>query len=169
MKKSLVFLAVFMFIFGTNVFSQGSTGWDTWSFKNYTIDYPTDNLSNKNLQKGTFTIFFTYKDKIDMEINDLAGYGLTLDTYSSQYFDNYFRLTNVTVTQNKRIIINNQPCKKIVAAVDDGHGEVKFKTMVYIWVKNNWAYDLRFVAAPSKFDELQPIAEQIAASFKFTK
>lgn len=145
--------------------------WETLEFKNYSIDYPKNRRLVINSPEGNFTLYLLtgQTDNVMMKINDLAGYMLTLDSYSFQFYDEYFRRTNVTLLEDKTITINKQPCHKFVATADDGHGEIEYKTMVYIWVKNNWAYNLIFSAKPDKYDELKPIAQKVADSFKLSK
>ena len=145
--------------------------WETLSFKNYTINIPGNKRLVKNSPEGNFTLYLLTEqtDNIMMQINDIEGYMLTLDSYSFQFSDEYFRRTNVNLLEDKRIKVNNQTCHKFVATADDGHGEIEYKTMVYIWVKNNWAYNLTFTARPDKYNELKPIAEKVFASFTLTK
>jgi hypothetical protein len=171
MKKLLLFLVMFILIHETNGSSQESATWKTLVYKNFSIDYPTNKRLVKNSPEGNFTLYFLQQqtDNIMMQINDLAGYMLDLDSYAFQFSDEYFRKTNVTLIEDKTLTINNQPCHKFVATVDDGHGEIQYKTMVYIWVKNNWAYNLTFTAKPDKYEELKPIAQKVVQSFKFTK
>lgn len=171
MKKFLFFLALFIFLHEIVAFTQESTTWKTLIYKNYTIDYPANKRLVKNSPEGNFTIYLLQQqtDNVMMKINDLAGYMLDLDSYAFQYGDEYFRRTNITVLEDKTITLNKQPCHKFVATQDDGHGEIEFKVMVYIWVKNNWAYNLTFTAKPDKYDELKPIAQKVVQSFKYTK
>ena len=65
--------------------------------------------------------------------------------------------------------VYKRQCHRFVAVMDDGHGEEEFKTMVYIWVRNNWAYNLTFTAKPDKYEELKPTAQKVVESFKFAK
>lgn len=168
MKNILVFFAVFVLIHQTNVFSQESNTMKTVKFENYSISHPLDKTLIRNDGDG-FTIYLNQRDNITMEIKDLAGYLLDLDTYSEQFRYNYFQKTNVTGFQSERISINNFPCQKFVASYDDGHGKIEFKVIVYIWVKNNWAYNLWFVAGPNNFDALKPIALKVMNSFRITQ
>lgn len=169
MKNKIFFLAIFFLSHYVTCFPQSESGWTTLEFRNYKIMHPSDARILKNMNKSTFTIYFNMNDKISMEINDLAGYMLTLDSYAQQFFDNYFRSTSVKVIEKKKLILNNQPCYRIIAAVNDGHDDIIFKTMVYIWVKNNWAYNLKFVAAPDKYDEYRVTAQKVAESFTYTR
>jgi hypothetical protein len=155
----------------TSVETAPENVWETLSFKNYTINIPGNKRMVKNSPEGNFTLYLLSEqtDNIMMQINDLAGYMLTLDSYSFQFSDEYFRRTNVNLIEDKRINVNNQPCHKFVATADDGHGEIEYKTMVYIWVKNNWAYNLTFTAKPDTYNELKPIAEKVFASFTLKK
>lgn len=169
MKKLLMFIAVFIFIDGTNVFSQSSTTWKTLEINNYTINYPSDKHLIKNSQEGTFTLYLNQRDNLSMEINDLAGYDLSLSEFSRQYLEHLQSQYNTKVLQNIRVTIGNQPCQKIICAYDDGHGEIKLKAMYGIWVKNNWAYTLSLTSAPVNFDEWKPVAQKVMDSFKIIK
>lgn len=142
--------------------------WETLEYKNYTIEYPKNKRLFKSSPEGNFTLYLLtgQTDNVMMKINDLSGYMLTLESYAFQFSDEYFRRTNVTLLEDKTITLNKQPCHKFVATADDGHGEIEYKTLVYIWVKNNWAYNLIFTAKPDKYDELKPIAQKVAESFK---
>lgn len=155
----------------TPVKTVSENAWETLSFKNYTINIPSNKRVVKDSQQGNFTLYLLPEtsDNIMMQINDLAGYMLTLDSYAFQFSDEYFRRTNVNLLEDKRIKINNQPCYKFVATTDDGHGEIEYKILVLIWVKNNWAYNLTFTAKPEKYNELIPIAEKVYKSFTLTK
>jgi len=168
MKTKVVFFLAILTLCSF-FYSQTEPNWTTLEFKNYQIEHPSDARIIKNSFKSTFSIYFNVKDKVTMEINDLSGYMLTLDSYTQQFFDTFFRSSTVRVLEKKRLNLNNQPCYRIIAVVDDGHGEITFKTMVYIWVKNNWAYNLKYVAAPTKYEDYLPIAHKIASSFKYTK
>jgi hypothetical protein len=171
MKKFSILFMVFILSYITVVFSQEGTTWKTLVYKNYTIDYPANKRLVKNSPEGNFTIYLLQQqtDNVMMKINDLAGYMLDIDSYAFQYGDEYFRRANITVLEDKTITLNKQPCHKFVVTQDDGHGEIEYKVMVYIWVKNNWAYNLTFATKPDKYEELKPIAEKVAESFKFTK
>jgi len=171
MKRIWILSLVLIFIQPIITFAQDNVKWNTLVFKNYSIDYPTDKRLVKNSPEGNFTLYLLAQqtDNIMMQINDLAGYMLTLDSYAFQFSDAYFRRADVTLLEDKSLTINNQPCHKFVATVDDGHGEIQFKTMVYIWVKNNWAYNLTFTAKPDKYNELMPIAQKVVGSFKYIK
>lgn len=145
------------------------TAWETLVFKNYSIDYPADVRIDKIDQEGTFKLYLGDKDNITMVIEDLAGEILSFDDYVEQYRYVFFQKTNVTGFQSQRLVINTQACQKYCASFDDGHGEIEFKCMVYIWVKNNWGYNLVFTASPDSFDKLLPTAKKIMGSLKFTK
>jgi len=171
-KKTLILsLLLLISIQTVTTFAQENIKWNTLVFKNYSIDYPTNKRLVKNSPEGNFTLYLLSEqtDNIMMQINDLAGYMLTLDSYVFQFSDAYFRRADVTLLEDKSLTLNNQPCHKFVAVVDDGHGEIQLKTMVYIWVKNNWAYNLTFTAKPDKFDEFKPIALRVIDSFKFVR
>ena len=163
--KKILFLALFIFIHEIVAFTQESTTWKTLIYKNYSIDYPANKRLVKNSPEGNFTIYLL-QQQTD---NDLAGYMLDLDSYAFQYGDEYFRKANITILEDKTITLNKQPCHKFVVTQDDGHGEIEYKVMVYIWVKNNWAYNLTFAAKPDKYVELKPLAQKVAESFKFIK
>ena len=165
------FLLVVCLIFGLETFllSQNSSEWKTVEFKNYTISYPADKRLTKDNQEGTFTLYLNQRDNLTMVVDDLSGYNLSLGEFSSQYIENLQSKYNVTVLQNTRTTVNNQPCQKIICSFDDGHGEIQLKNMYYILVKNNWAYTFSLTCEPSHFDELKPIAQKVANSFKFTK
>lgn len=171
MRKILVLTLLFVSIQPVIVLAQETVKWNTLVFKNYSIDYPTDKKLVKNSPEGNFTLYLLNQqtDNIMMQINDIAGYMLTLDSYAFQFSDAYFRRSDVTLLEDKSITLNNQPCHKYVAVIDDGHGEIEFKTMVHIWVRNNWAYNLIFTAKPDKYEELKPIAQKVVESFKFVK
>lgn len=171
MKKTLILALSFISLQPVIMLAQENVKWNTLVFKNYSIDYPTNKRLVKNSPEGNFTLYLLSQqtDNIMMQINDIAGYMLTLDSYAFQFSDAYFRRANVTLLEDKSITLNNQPCHRFVAVMDDGHGEEEFKTMVYIWVRNNWAYNLTFTAKPDKYEELKPTAQKVVESFKFAK
>jgi hypothetical protein len=171
MKPFFLLFAIGILAFNSDMFSQNGTEWKTLIYKNYSIEYPSNKKLVKNSPEGNFTIYLLPQqtDNIMMQINDLSGYMLDLDSYSFQYGDEYFRKTNVNLIEDKLLNLNNQPCHKFVAEFDDGHGEIELKLTVYIWVKNNWAYNLSFAVKPDKYEELKPFATHVAKSFKFLK
>ena len=169
MKKHVLFIIGFIFIFGSLLFSQGNSEWKTAEFKNYTVSYPSDKRMIKNPLKGTFTIYLNLRDNITMEINDLSGYNLSLSEYSRQYLEHLKSQYNTKVLQNIKATTGSLPCQKITCAYDDGHGEIKLKGMYNIWVKNNWAYTMSFTCAPDNYNALKPIAQKVMDSFKITK
>jgi hypothetical protein len=171
--RKIIFPTLIILLIFPDLFAQDNIAWNKQSYKNFSINYPTDKSFVENDPSGEFTIYLLpslypeRSDNIMMEIHDIAGYMLDLDSYSLQFYDAYFRYANITIIEDKIININNQPCHKFIIKKDDGHGEVQYVTMVHIWVKNNWAYNLIFSAKPDKYEELKPIAQKVIDSFKF--
>ena len=175
MKTIPVFLAGLIIINVASLAAQDNPFWMELSFKNYTIKYPSNTKLEKNSQEGSFTIYLipeklpSQSDNVLMQINEIAGYMLDLESYAYQFAEAYFNYYNVTILEDRQINVNNQPCHIFVTERDDGHGEVEYKTRVCIWVKNNWAYNLIFSAKPERYDELLPIATKMAESLTFKR
>ena len=148
--------------------NESENTWEILEFNNYRISIPTNKHLTKDLQEGTFTLFLNERDNITMEINDLSGYNLSLSEFSRQYIEHLESEYNTTVVQNKITTGSKLPCQKIICAFDDGHGEIRIKSMYYIWVKNNWAYTLSFTSSPGNFEELKPMAQKVFDSFNLT-
>jgi hypothetical protein len=147
---------------------EAENTWVLLELNNYSISIPTNKHLIKDLQAGTFTLYLNERDNITMEINDLSGYNLSLSEFSRQYIEHLGSEYNTTVLQNKRTTNDNLPCQKIICAFDDGHGEIKIKSMYNIWVKNNWAYTLSFTSRSENFENLKPMAQKILDSFNLT-
>jgi len=167
MKTVTIFL---IFITVVSLEAQDSPAWKELIFKNYTIKYPSNKKLEKNSQEGGFTLYLipeklpSQSDNVLMQINDIAGYMLDLESYAYQFAEAYFNYYNVTILEDQEVNINNKPCHIFVTEKDDGHGNTEYKTRVWIWVKNNWAYNLIFSAKPERYDELLPVAKKMAES-----
>ena len=175
MKTVTVFFTIILLIGVGSLKAQDNSVWKELAFKNYTIKYPSNKKLEKSSQEGSFTLYLipeklpSQSDNVLMQINDIAGYMLDLESYAYQFGEAYFNYYNVTVLEDQEVTINNKPCHIFVTEKDDGHGTTEYKTRVYIWVKNNWAYNLIFSAKPDRYDKLLPIAEKMAESFAYTK
>lgn len=170
MKKFFMILAVLIFIYEIAIFSQGNTTSTNLTFKNYSIDYPSNLRLSKKTDTGNFMLMLTPQEDISMVVIDLSQYqyDIPLKDYAAsalgQLKDEHF----TTVLENKPLTINNLTCWRFVCAFDDGHGEIQAKCLYNIWIKNKWAYVLILNSLPTSFEMNKTIGQNIATSFKFT-
>ena len=168
-----VLLAFLTSVIGFMPTSTVETEWKTLKENNYTINYPSDWELN---QSGTMGMSFillsplsseedSFRENVNLLIQDLAGYNLDLDSYS-ELSTNQIKtmVTEGKLIVNERLMKNGQEFQKVIYSGKQGVYNLKFEQ--YYWVVNGNAYVLTLTCEIDQFDAFSEMGEKILNSFK---
>lgn len=153
--------------------ANSNTQWKTLSNNQYAIQYPANWELNQSGQMGSSFILFSplesaqdsFKENINLIIQDLAGYNVDLNQYT-QISEEQIKtmLQNASILESKRLKNTNGEYQKMVYTATQNNYRLKF--LQYYWVAKQKAYILTFTAEQNKYDTYLNTAEKIFNSFK---
>jgi len=149
------------------------SGWESLSENNYSIKYPEHWDLNKSGQLGTSFFLFSplssekdqFKENVNLLIQDLAGYNITLEKYV-EISENQIKtmITDGQLIESERIVNRSLSYQKMIYTGKQGVFNLKF--IQHYWVENNKAYVLTFTCEESQFNTFKSTGEQILNSFQ---
>jgi hypothetical protein len=148
---------------------------DTWQNLDqpaYKFSYPANWVLDEAGQMGTKFIIFsalesaedTFKENVNLIIQDLTGYNLNLDQYaklSEEQIKNM--MNNVSIGEHKRVDTGSSPHYKIIYSGDQGIYKLTFEQ--YYFVKDNKAYVLTLTTEQKSFEKFKAEGEKMLESF----
>lgn len=146
--------------------------WKTIAQSNYSLQYPADWELNESGQLGTTLILFsplesaddTFRENINLIVQDLTGYNLDLDKYAKISEEQVkTMITNSKIVESKKIPSNPNPYHKIIYTGTQGVFDLKFEQ--YYFIVDNKAYILTFTAERDNFGKFKKTGEEILNSF----
>jgi hypothetical protein len=161
---------------GKSTENKASTGskedWKTYSASNYTLQYPNNwelddsgKLGTKfMLLSPTSSIADTFKENVNLVVEDLKGQKVNLDTYAKITEGQIeTMIKNAKVVMSQRLSVGTEQVHKIVFTGRQNGFDLQ--TMQYYRIANGIAYVLTFSAEEDQFDAYAEVGEQILKSF----
>jgi len=141
--------------------------WKTLDTTEYSIKYPDSWELNQSGASGTKFLIFSplvpsasFRDNINLVIEDLKGKNITLEQYTEfstgqlkQFLTDFVVHESVTKDGRHRLVYTGS------------HSGLHLKWEQYYWIKNEKAYVLTFTALKDSFDGRLEIVHQMADSF----
>ena len=147
--------------------------WQSLSDDQYEIKYPSTWKVNKSGQMGTSFILFSplsnksdnFKENINLLIQDLAGYDLTLDQYA-EISEGQIKtmVTDGQIILSERIKEKTLEYQKVIYSGKQGIYNLKYEQ--FYWLINDKAYVLTLTCKETEFDNYQEMGEKILESFE---
>ena len=147
-------------------------GWKSFTENNYSIQYPNDWELDKSGQLGTSFVLLSpfssqqdkFKENVNLLIQDISGYDLTLDQYV-EISDSQIKkmATDGKLIESKRIKADGFESQKVIYKANQQGFNLKFE-QVY-WVIGDNAYVLTLSCEETQFENYQKIGEKILNSF----
>lgn len=171
---------VFVILLAANfnhIYSQagGSSELSDWNSvidSGFSISYPKTWTVDRSGENGTSFYLFSpflssndvFQENVNLIIQDVKGYGITLDSYTEFSIDDIGKsVQNSRILENIRKSAHGLSYHKMVYS-----GEIngfKLTFMQYYWVVNEKVYLLTFTAEPDQFSKYLPVADRILNSF----
>jgi hypothetical protein len=147
--------------------------WKSLQKDEFTIKYPSNWDLDESGRMGTSFYLFSqlsdkddiFRENINLVIQDLKGYGLTLDEYveiSEKQIKSLFY--NVQVSLNDRITKGTTEYQKVIYSGEKGTLHLKFEQCY--WVIGDKAFVLTLTCEKNEFDNYQSIGESIFDTFE---
>ncbi|MFT6748017.1 MAG: hypothetical protein ACJAZ2_002375 [Glaciecola sp.] len=139
----------------------------------YQITYPYNWSSDTSKAMGTDLILFSptvkgisaFRSNVNILVQDLSAYDLTLDQYVKISVNQIETLiTDSKILLNKRTNGTSGPFQKMIYTGKQGKLNLKFEQ--YYWLVNKKAYVLTLTCDVNNFSKYQQAGEQILNSFK---
>jgi len=152
---------------------KATAKWQSLSDDQYEIKYPSNWEVNRSGEMGTSFILFSplsnksdnFKENINLLIQDLTGYDLTLDQYA-EISEGQIK----TMVTNGKIILSERNKQETLAyqkVIYSGRqGVYNLKYEQFYWVIHDKAYVLTLTCKEAEFDNYQDIGEKILESFE---
>ena len=164
----------FLFLLFTPLLLQAQTTeeWKTLKAATYSIHYPSSWSLDTSGQAGTKLVILspsesagdTFKENINLIIQDIAAYKLDLDAYTKLSTDQIkTMITNSKILENKRVKQGNTEYQKVIYTGDLQSYNLTFEQ--YYFVIRDQAYILTFTAEQNKFKKYQATGEKMLSSF----
>jgi len=152
---------------------ESLTEWKSLVDEKFEIQYPSDWVVDQSGQMGISFLLFSplsdesdnFKENVNLLIQDLAGYDLTLDGFVDLSENQIKTLaTDGEIILSDRIKDDKVEHHKIIYTGKQGIYELKFEQ--YYWVIEDKAYVLTLTCENNQFDNYQKIGEEILNSFE---
>jgi len=153
--------------------TEDSLVWKSLSEDKYEISYPSDWDVDTSGRMGTNFFLFSplssqtdqFKENVNLIIQDLTGYNLTLDQYveiSEKQLETM--IPDGKIYSNERIKNDQSEYQKIIYSGKQGAFDLKFEQ--FYWVIRDNAFVLTLTCEKDQFDGYQEIGEKILNSFE---
>jgi hypothetical protein len=148
------------------------TDWNSIVDSSFSISYPKTWTVDRSGENGTsfylFSLFLSsndiFQENVNLIIQDVKGYGITLDAYTEFSIDDIGKsIQNSRITENIRKSAHGLSYHKMVYTGEINNFKLTF--MQYYWVENEKVYLLTFTAEPDQFNKYLPVADRILNSF----
>lgn len=153
--------------------TQNGTAWKSLKDDQFEIKYPSDWTADESGMMGTHFILFSplsgetdqFKENVNLLVQDLTGYDLTLDAYV-ELSENQIKtmITDGKIFLSERIKAENAAYHKVIYSGIQGEFDLKFEQ--FYWVRNNTAYILTLTCENDQFEAYRETGEGILHSFK---
>ncbi|MEO0896844.1 MAG: PsbP-related protein [Bacteroidota bacterium] len=149
-----------------------TTEWKTLSEEKFTLSYPPSWELDQSGQMGSSFILFSpvsdeqdkFRENVNLLIQDLKGYELTLDQYVAISLEQIKNLaTDGNILLNERKNKDGKEYQKLVYTATQGIFKLKFEQ--YCWLIDNQPFILTFTTEEKEFDKYQQLGEKILDSF----
>jgi hypothetical protein len=147
-------------------------GWKLFMKEKYEVSYPEDWAIDTSKQMGTSFFLFSplsdeedqFSENVNLIIQDLTGYNLTLDQYV-ELSENQIQslVTDGKVILSERIKKDNKEFHKVIYLGKQGIFSLKFEQ--YFWMIKDKVFLLTLTCELNHFDEMQEVGEAILNSF----
>ncbi|MEL7064078.1 MAG: hypothetical protein AAFP00_10105 [Bacteroidota bacterium] len=154
--------------------AEETTDWQTLSFDQYAITYPSDWEADTSGQLGTRFFIFSpldnesdaFRENVNLVIQDLTGYDMDLDQYA-EISEGQIQtaITEGQIISSERKEKDGQAYHQMIYTGKQGIFDLKFEQ--YYWVKDNQAFVLTFTCEEKAFDAYQATGEKMLGSFTF--
>lgn len=160
------------FLFNSITIIGQSNSWKSIIDSNYTIEYPNDWKLNNSGQLSTKFILYSplttdkdkFRENINLIVQDLTGYNMTLDKYVEISKNQIsMMITYGNIISNERVKKDKREYHKIIYSGKQGVFDLQFEQ--YFWVIENNAYVLSLTCEKSEFENYRSIGEKILNSF----
>lgn len=168
-----IFLAAnFNHIYSQAAESSVKSDWNSVIDSTFSISYPKTWTVDRSGQNGTSFYLFSpflssndvFQENVNLIIQDVKGYGITLDSYTAFSIDDIGKsVQNSQILENIRKSAHGLSYHKMVYT-----GEIngfKLTFMQYYWAENEKVYLLTFTSEPDQFSKYLPVADRILNSF----
>ncbi len=152
--------------------AQTTEEWNTFKVKQYSLNYPSSWSLDSSGQAGTKFVILspseteedTFKENVNLIIQDLTGYNLDLNGYTKLSLEQVkTMITNSKILESKKMKQGATEFHKIIYTGDLQGYQLTFEQ--YYWVIKNKAYIVTFTTEQSKFKTYQATGEKILNSF----
>ncbi|MDF2456547.1 MAG: hypothetical protein K0R51_2540 [Cytophagaceae bacterium] len=156
--------------------AQSTEEWNTFKTKQYAINYPASWSLDTSGQGGTKFVLLsaseteedTFKENVNLIIQDLTGYNLDLNGYTKLSTEQVkTMISNSKILESKKVKQGSTEYHKIIYSGDLQGYHLTFEQ--YYWVIKNRAYVVTFTAEQTKFKTYQAVGEKILNSFVLTQ
>ena len=182
MKKNLIFVLLLSITSCGQSVKQGSNNsqiagdWKVYEQSAYSISYPPTWELNLSGQMGATLFIFsplesdndTFKENINLMIQDLSGLNLDLDNYT-EISEEQIRtlMTNSSMVESKRMKNDKGEYHKLIYTGDQGVFHLTYEQ--YYWIISDKAYILTFTSEQDKYAKYKETGEKILNSFVLKK
>jgi PsbP len=171
-------LSLFLLAFALVGFAQNTPATDLQAYtqKDFTIKYPKIWALDTSKVMGSQVVLFspiedandTFKENVNVMVQDLKGYNLTLKDYAELSEKQITTLvTNGKIYESKVVKTPLGECYQSTYSMEQE--TVKLKLMCFCYIKNEKAYLITFTALAEKFEAYKNTGVQIMNSFIFPK
>lgn len=153
--------------------TEKTTDWKNLNEDKYAIKHPSAWEVNKSGQMGTSFILFSplsnesdkFKENVNLLIQDLKGYNLSLDQYV-EISEGQIKtiVTEGKIISSDRIKKDEREYQRMIYTGKQGIFDLKFEQ--YYWVIDNQAFVLTLTGEEDEFEGYQEIGEKILNSFE---
>lgn len=179
MKKIICLLLLIVYSF-TIAFSQTENkkeqteNWTTLKGDNYAIQHPSNWDVDKSGQMNTSFFLFSpieneiddFRENINLIIQDLTGYDLTLEQFTELTESQVKTLiTNANMISSETVERDNRTYQKMIYTGSQGVYNLQFEQ--FFWVIDNKAIILTLTCKEDAFNSYRKLGEKIMHSFKY--
>lgn len=170
----LIILSVFLISAIPHLHTQNEEeAWKLIAHESYNIEYPSDWEHDESGQMGSSFILFSplsdesdnFKENVNLLIQDLSAYELTLDQYvevSEEQIKTLVTDSNILLSERNRE--REIDFHKMIYTGKQGIFILKFQQ--FYWLINKKAYVLTLTCKESEYDKYLDIGERILNSFE---
>ncbi|MEO0582050.1 MAG: PsbP-related protein [Bacteroidota bacterium] len=154
--------------------AEVTSDWQSLSFDQYTMTYPSDWEADTSGQLGTRFFIFSplanesdaFRENVNLVIQDLTGYDMDLDQYA-EISEGQIQtaITEGQIISSERKEKDGQAYHQMIYTGKQGIFDLKFEQ--HYWVKDNQAFVLTFTCEEKAFDAYQATGEKMLGSFAF--
>ena len=168
----ILFFTKSIFFFAQSGTKDVLTDWNSIVDSSFSISYPKTWTLDRSGENGTSFYLFSpflssndvFQENVNLIIQDVKGYGITLDEYTQFSIDDIGKsIQNSRILENIRKNAHGLSYHKMVYTGEINGFNLTF--MQYYWVENEKVYLLTFTAEPDQFSKYLPVADRILNSF----